>query len=162
MFFLGRYWALAIQIINMIVTHPYILKKPVMDCHKWFGFQTSAVGLLLLNLRLVFMLRVHALYDRSAKIAAFLLCGFIFYTAVMAFVGSRLVPPLKFDSSCMAMGPPDSKIAIFFTVICILDQCILWGLTANKYRDHTPGLVYKSDLTPSYARFFVVLSCDIL
>ncbi|KAF7760595.1 hypothetical protein Agabi119p4_11271 [Agaricus bisporus var. burnettii] len=145
MFFLGRYWALAIQIINMIVTHPYVLEKPVMDCHKWFGFQTSAVGLLLLNLRLVFMLRVYALYDRSAKIAAFLLCGFIFYTAVMAFVGSRLVPPLKFNSSCMVMGPPDSKTAIFFTVRC-----------------HTPGLVYKSNLTPSYARFFVVLSCDIL
>ncbi|XP_006457410.1 hypothetical protein AGABI2DRAFT_188979, partial [Agaricus bisporus var. bisporus H97] len=57
MFFLGRYLALAIQIINLIVSHPYVLEKPMMDCHKWFGFQTSAVLLLLLNLRLVFTLR---------------------------------------------------------------------------------------------------------
>ncbi|KAF7760594.1 hypothetical protein Agabi119p4_11270 [Agaricus bisporus var. burnettii] len=135
MFFLGRYWALAIQIINLVVTYPYVFEKQMMDCHKWFGFQTSAVGLLLLNLRLVFMLRVYALYERSAKIAAFLLCGFVFFTAVMALIGSKLIPPLKLDSSCMVMESPDSKIVISFTVMCMFDQCILWGLTANKYRD---------------------------
>ncbi|KAF7760596.1 hypothetical protein Agabi119p4_11272 [Agaricus bisporus var. burnettii] len=135
MFFLGRYLALAIQIINLVVSHPDVLEKQMMDCHKWFGFQTSVVLLLLLNLRLVFTLRLYALYERSTKIAAFLLSGFVFYTPGLFLIGSRLVPQLKLDSSCMAMESANSKAIISFTVICMLDHCIIWGLTANKYRD---------------------------
>ncbi|KAF7762307.1 hypothetical protein Agabi119p4_8900 [Agaricus bisporus var. burnettii] len=135
MFFLARYCALATQIINLVATHPYILEKQVMSCHKWFGFQTSAIGLLLLNLQLILMLRVYALYERSKKVAGFLLCWFLVYTTLLLLIGYDSVPVLKLDSNCIMVESPDSRRTLSFSVLCILDQCILWGLTANKYRD---------------------------
>ncbi|XP_006455472.1 hypothetical protein AGABI2DRAFT_187790 [Agaricus bisporus var. bisporus H97] len=135
MFFLGRYWALAIQIINLVATHPYILEKQVMSCHKWFGFQTCAVVLLLLNLQLILKLRVYALYERSTKMAVFLICGFLCYTAVMLWLGSKFIPVLQLDSSCMVMEQPDHTTTIAFCALVALDFVTLWGLTTNKYRD---------------------------
>ncbi|EKM77898.1 hypothetical protein AGABI1DRAFT_114795 [Agaricus bisporus var. burnettii JB137-S8] len=135
MFFFGRYWALAIQIINLVATHPNILEKQLVNCHKWFGFQTGAVVLLLINLQLILKLRVYALYERSKKMAGFLFCGFICYIAVMFWLGSKFILALKLDSNCMVMEKFDPTTTIAFCAISMIDLGILWGLTVNKYRD---------------------------
>jgi hypothetical protein len=148
MFFLGRYWALAFQMwvffcrmmhislsrgpsINLTVTHPHVLKKQAMDCHKWFGFQNSAVGILLVNFQIILMLRgmeqpwifgphrwviwiVYALYERSTKMAVFLICWFVFYAGMMVLISRASVHVLKLDSSCMMTEAPNPKTTIAF------------------------------------------------
>ncbi|KAF9444296.1 hypothetical protein P691DRAFT_796652 [Macrolepiota fuliginosa MF-IS2] len=127
-FFLARYLA-----TNLVYTHPHILKRGWVGCHTWFGFQTSGIGLLLINLELTLMLRVYALYERSLKIKVILASWFIFSLGMSAFIGGRSIHVLKLDSNCIMTETPETTTT--FSVMVMLDQCVLWGLTCYKYRD---------------------------
>ena len=85
--------------------------------------------------------------------ACFLLCWFVFYAVVVFLASRKTIRLLKLDSNCMLLEAPHAKAVISFgfgrlslfifvlslstiiSVLCIADQCILWGLTAYKYRD---------------------------
>ncbi|KAF9447267.1 hypothetical protein P691DRAFT_645240, partial [Macrolepiota fuliginosa MF-IS2] len=136
-FFLSRYLALVIQIINIIHSSSSVLQRHGWNCLLWFSFQTFTTSLLLCNLELVMMIRVYALYDRTRLMGTLLALWFTLSRILNIWNGVQSVGAIETDSFCIIKETPNSSK--WFSLTTVTNQFLLWALTYYKYRDAVKG-----------------------
>ncbi|KAF8889117.1 hypothetical protein BD779DRAFT_420260 [Infundibulicybe gibba] len=121
-----RYFSLAVQIINYVVTQGLISRIPVAytTCQTWFAFQTTCTASLLCAVNILLMLRVYALYNKDRKIAVFLTNLLIIDIIATIVHCYHCVKTCGFDHACLMMSTPPTVLS-FSTQILVM-QGILW------------------------------------
>ncbi|KAF9444302.1 hypothetical protein P691DRAFT_712088 [Macrolepiota fuliginosa MF-IS2] len=132
-FFLSRYLAPTIQIINIIHSSPPVLERRRGKCFPWFAFQIFSTCMLLWNMEVVMMIRVYALYDRARLMGTLLVLWFTFSRILNFWNGIDAMENMEADRFCIIKKTPDGSK--WFSLTIIVNQFLLWALTYYKYRD---------------------------
>ncbi|KAF8889115.1 hypothetical protein BD779DRAFT_419724 [Infundibulicybe gibba] len=103
-----RYFSLAVQIINYVITRGPISRIPVAytTCQTWFAFQATCTASLLCAVNVLLMLRVYALYNKDRRIAVFLANLLILDTISTVAHGYHYIKTCGFDDVCLMMSTP--------------------------------------------------------
>ncbi|KAF8884678.1 hypothetical protein BD779DRAFT_769557 [Infundibulicybe gibba] len=128
-----RYFSLAVQIINYVVTRDLGSRISVAytTCQIWFAFQAICTTSLLCAVNALLMLRVYALYNKDRKIAIFLANLLILDTICTMVHTDYCVKTCGFDHACSMMSTPPTTLLSFSAQILVV-QGTLWGMTLWK------------------------------
>ncbi|KAF9049860.1 hypothetical protein BJ165DRAFT_956207 [Panaeolus papilionaceus] len=133
LYFFSRYFPLAIQINNTVISGMISDRYPVPAniCKLWLTYQTLATFLLLGAVDMILMVRVYAFYGRKQRIR--ILLGILLIVRVGLSSASAILtlPDQKFNDICLSERVP-SLVIIFFLVGELIFQCIILGLTFAK------------------------------
>ncbi|KAF8889112.1 hypothetical protein BD779DRAFT_1522001 [Infundibulicybe gibba] len=124
-----RYFSLAVQISNYVITQVLIFHVPVAHtvCRDWFLFQTACIMSLVYSVNAVLMLRVYALCSKSCNAAIFLVILFLADIISLSIQGYFCVKATVFDQACVILGNPP-PVAISFSIEMLVTQGALWGM----------------------------------
>ncbi|KAF8967890.1 hypothetical protein BDZ97DRAFT_1977088 [Flammula alnicola] len=143
LYFFVRYFALAVQINNAVVSKILNDRYPVPweTCRMWLVYQATSIYLLLSAVDIILMIRVYAFYNRSRWIG--LLMIFLLFCRVgLSTAGAILtVPGQEFNESCLNENVPSLVMYFFMRVFCcflvemgeLIIQCTVLGLTFFKH-----------------------------
>ncbi|KAI0270410.1 hypothetical protein BC834DRAFT_967211 [Gloeopeniophorella convolvens] len=133
LFLFVRYFAVAMQIALLFVGSRFAPRFDYAesDCVKWYVFQEAGTQLLVAAVEIILMLRVHALYDRSRRIALLLIFLFVAENLVMSVTLARAAHHARFDTGCAVVHTPRGLAA--FAVAFAAFESVLCGLTLAKF-----------------------------
>lgn len=129
---ISRYFAIAVQITNVIESSVTLLGGRRIDCLIWNWFQLAGMQVLYWNMEAVMMVIVYALYNRSVYVGRFLFVWSIICRGYDAWWISATMQQVELDANCLAKRqPPAAKWTIPLT---FLNQSVFWSLIYHKYR----------------------------
>ncbi|KAF8878308.1 hypothetical protein BD779DRAFT_1214954 [Infundibulicybe gibba] len=124
-----RYFSLVVQIVNHVVTQGPMSKVPVARtfCRTWFAFQGACTISLVFSINALLMLRVYALYDRSRRVATFLVIIFFADVISVSIQSYLCVKASVFDQACLMTDTPPTVVSCCIEMLVM--QGTLWGMT---------------------------------
>ncbi|KAF8986207.1 hypothetical protein BDQ17DRAFT_647807 [Cyathus striatus] len=132
LYLFSRYGAIVVQIVTCVmISSPSSLSDPHI-CYNWILFQHISFSSLYFVFELVLMLRVYALYKKSAHIATIFTLVSLLEIAFFVYNTVSVAPRLVLDEKCIITEAPTDVIV--FGLVLLQNQGIIVGLTLWRYR----------------------------
>ncbi|KAF8816826.1 hypothetical protein BYT27DRAFT_7181295 [Phlegmacium glaucopus] len=114
LYFLTRYLAIITQIVHYSLVQKYLNRGPVQphQCRTWFIFLATSAIILVAAFDTVLLLRVYALYNKSARIYMLVVPLILQYGGASLLVGRRAFPLDSFTSCCDLYDTPRVWVGI--------------------------------------------------